>query len=77
MIRKFLISGINLANCTLLVLMLALGSQNLSERHSLNLGISSTEKLPSGFLIGMSIVLGSFSGSLTTLILIPSEESNL
>ena len=54
--------------------MLTLGSQNLSERHSLNLGISSTEKLPTGFLIGISIVLGSLSGGLTTILLVRSEE---
>ena len=76
MIRKFLISGIILANSTLLIIMLVLGSQNLIERQSLNLGISSTESLPSGFIIGLSIALGSLSGGLTTLFFVPTEVEN-
>ncbi len=76
MINKLLLSGLTLANSSLLILMLLLGSQNLSERHNLNLGITSTEKLPAGFLIGISIVLGSLSGGLSTLFFIPNEKSN-
>jgi len=56
--------------------MLALGSQNLNERKSLDLGISSTENLPVGFLIGFSIALGSLSGGLTTILFMPKEENN-
>ncbi|WP_241434022.1 MULTISPECIES: hypothetical protein [unclassified Prochlorococcus] len=67
--------GISIAQTSLLVLMLALGSQNLSERHSVNLGISSTEKLPSGFLIGISIALGSLTGGLATTFLMPLKQS--
>ena len=55
--------------------MLILGSQNLSERYSLNLGISSTEKLPAGFLIGISIALGSLSGGVSTMLSLPSEKN--
>ncbi len=76
MIRKLLISSLTLANSSLLILMLLMGSQNLNERHSLNLGITSTESLPSGFLIGISIVLGSLSGGMTTLFIMPSQKNN-
>ena len=76
MMRKFLISGLILGNSLMLVLMLLLGSQNLKEKHSLNLGLSTTEALPTGFLIGMSIALGSLSGGLTLLTCIPSDKNN-
>ncbi len=65
-----------MTNSLLLIFMLLLGSQNLNERHSLNLGTGSTEELPAGFLIGISVVLGSLSGGLATVFLIPKEETN-
>ena len=73
MIRKLMLSCLSLTNSALLILMLALGSQNLNERQSLNLGISTTEKLPAGFLIGVSIALGSLNGGLATLLLFPLD----
>ena len=76
MIKKILLTGLIMANSFLLILMLVLGSQNLNEKHSIQLGISSTEKLPTGFVIGISIALGSLSGGLTTLSFLPSEEIN-
>ncbi len=66
MVKKLLLFFSSIANTALLVLMVSLGSQNLSSKHSINLGFSSTEKYPSGFLIGMSISLGYLSGGLTT-----------
>ena len=56
--------------------MIALGSQNLSTRHSLNLGSERTESFPTGFLVGMSIVMGSLSGGLATVLIIPSKNTN-
>ncbi len=74
MIIKAISLTTNLANTFLLVIMIALGSQNLSTKHSLNLGIATTEKYPSGFLIGMSIVFGSLSGGLTSASLVTSID---
>ncbi len=73
MIKKLLILATSLSNTLLLVFMLSLGSQNLSNKHSISLGITSTEEYPSGFLIGMSIALGSLSGGLTSFFLLPSR----
>ncbi len=68
MVRKLMVSSISLLNSLLLALMLFLGSQNLSEKHSINLGSHETKEFPAGFLIGMSIVMGSLSGGLTTIL---------
>ena len=75
MIRKMLLLTNILANTTLLVFMLCLGSQNLSNKYSLNLGLGTTEKYPSGFLIGVSISLGYLSGGLTTVLLSKSKNN--
>ena len=77
MLKKILLSMITLSNNTLLILMLALGSQNLSTTHNLNLGIYSTkESYPVGFLLGISTILGSISGGITTIFLLPSTKKN-
>ncbi len=52
----------SLASALALMLMLCLGAQNLSSRHSLRLGSGKTAPLPTGFLIGFSLVLGVISG---------------
>ena len=67
----------SLSNSALLILMIALGSQNLSDSHKINLGLLTTqESYPIGFLVGISTVLGSISGGLATIILIPSSTKN-
>ena len=77
MTKKILISIITLSNSALLVLMLALGSQNLKNRHKINLGVYSTkESYPTGFLIGTCTVLGSISGGLTTVFFNQSSKKN-
>ncbi len=75
MIQKILISLVSLSNSLLLILMLLLGSQNLTNKHSVNLGLYRSEPMPTGFLIGMSIALGSISGGLTTILLLQSRKS--
>ena len=76
MANKILFSIITLSNSALLVLMLALGSQNLSSSHNINLGIYTTkESFPSGFLIGISTILGSISGGITTVLLVPNSKN--
>ncbi len=77
MTKKILIFIITLSNSALLVLMIALGSQNLSQSHNINFGFYLTkEAYPSGFLIGISTILGSVSGGLTTVLLLPSSTKN-
>ena len=74
--NKIFISIITLSNSALLVLMLALGSQNLRSSHNINLGIYTTkESFPSGFLIGISTILGSISGGITTILLLPNSKN--
>ena len=75
MTKKLLLSIITLSNSGLLLLMIALGSQNLSNSHNINFGLYTTkEAYPSGFMIGISTILGSISGSLTTILLLPSSK---
>ena len=75
--KKILLSIINLSNSALLLFMIALGSQNLNESHKLNFGIFTTkEAYPTGFLIGVSLVLGSISGRMTTIFCLPSSKEN-
>ena len=76
MLKKAIILTTSIANTILLVIMISLGSQNLSSKHNLNLGFTTTEKYPSGFLIGMSVVLGSLSGGLSTTLILPSRKNN-
>ncbi|CAK6699607.1 hypothetical protein VB716_13505 [Synechococcus sp. CCY9201] len=55
----------------LLLLVLCLGAQNLEDRPSLQLGFGRTAPLPSGFLVGMALVLGMVSGGTSAAILLP------
>lgn len=45
-----------------LLLVLCLGAQNLEDRPSLRLGVTSLVPLPSGFLVGLALVAGMVSG---------------
>jgi len=73
---KILVYLINISNTILLVLMISLGSQNLSDTKKINFGFSSTsEAYPTGFLIGISTILGSISGGLATILLVPSSKN--
>ena len=59
----------------LLLVVLCLGAQNLSDRHSLRLGDAKSAELPTGFLVGISIVLGVISGGSTAALLLPKPRS--
>lgn len=55
----------------LLLAILCLGSQNLNQRASLNLGFGRTAELPTGFLLGVALVIGVISGGSATALLLP------
>ncbi|NBV69917.1 MAG: hypothetical protein EBR69_04355 [Synechococcaceae bacterium WB4_2_0805] len=57
-----------------LLLMLCLGSQNLSERSVVNLGIGKTVPLPQGFVVGLAILCGVLSGGTSAALLAPHQD---
>ena len=61
---------LNIASAILLIFFLCLGSQNLSNKHSLNFLINKTVPLPIGFLVGTSFALGIISGGVTSVLMI-------
>ncbi len=76
MLLRLRLLAMSFGSGALLLLVLCLGAQNLNERHKLNLGFAKSAPLPSGFLIGISIVIGVISGGSTTALLIqpPHED---
>ncbi len=60
----------------LLLVILCLGSQNLNQRASLNLGFGRTAELPTGFLLGVALVIGVISGGTTTALLLPRSPQD-
>ena len=61
----------SLGTGTLLLLLLCLGSQNLTERHRLQVGSFHSASLPSGFLVGISLVIGVLSGGSAVAVVLP------
>ncbi len=69
---KIRLIALNIAAGLLVFFVLCLGSQNLTKKERLNLGFGSTAPLPTGFLVGVSIVIGIISGgSSASLIILP------
>jgi uncharacterized integral membrane protein len=64
----------SLGGGALLLLILCLGAQNLNQRASLNLGFGRTAELPTGFLVGMALVVGVITGGTTTALLLPRRD---
>jgi uncharacterized integral membrane protein len=61
----------------LLLLILCLGAQNLGDRPSLQLGFGrNVAPLPSGFLVGLALVVGVISGGVSAALLLPGSESD-
>jgi uncharacterized integral membrane protein len=58
----------------MLLLILCLGAQNLDQRTSLNLATSRTAPLPTGFLVGLAMVVGVISGGCTAALLMPQGD---
>ena len=61
---------------TLLLLLLCLGSQNLTERHRLQVGSLRSAAVPSGFLVGISLVIGVISGGSAAAVLLPEQRQD-
>ncbi len=76
MVKKFILLFFTFANAGLILLVLCLGTQNMSSRKSLNLGFASTSPYPAGFLLGMSITLGVISGGCTAAVITSNERTS-
>ena len=74
MVFRLRIAAISFTSGLLLLLVLCLGAQNLKDRHSLKLGITSTAPLPTGFILGISIILGVINGGTTAAIMFPPQD---
>ena len=57
-----------------LLLLLCLGAQNLQDRHTLQLGGQRSVPLPTGFLVGIAMVIGVISGGTATAVLLPDQR---
>ena len=58
----------------LLLLLLCLGAQNLQDRHTLQVGGQRSVPLPTGFLVGIALVIGVISGGTTSAVLLPEQH---
>ena len=58
----------------LLLLLLCLGAQNLQDRHALQLGRQRSVPLPTGFLVGIALVIGVISGGTSAAVLLPDQR---
>ncbi len=74
MLFRLKLFATSFASGALLLIVLCLGSQNLNNRQSLQLGIATSAPLPPGFLIGISLVLGVVTGGSTAALLLPKES---
>jgi len=52
----------SLLGAALVLVAVCLGAQNLGDRPSLQLGVGRTVPLPTGFLLGLALAAGLFSG---------------
>ena len=68
LLRLRLLTG-TVVGSLLLLLMLCLGSQNLNQRQELNLGVGTSAKLPTGFVVGIAVICGVLSGGSTAALL--------
>lgn len=75
LLRLRLLLG-SLVGSALLFSLLCLGAQNLDDRVSLRLGPARSAPMPTGFLIGLAVVLGVFSGGSSVALLLPGREDD-
>tara|TARA_Y100001968_G_scaffold145390_1_gene132869 strand:- start:190 stop:417 length:228 start_codon:yes stop_codon:yes gene_type:complete len=74
MLIRLRILGTVCTTASLLMLVLCIGSQNINNRSEINLGITSISPLPTGFSIGISVILGVISGGMTASILTKDQS---
>ena len=65
---------ISLGIGTVLFMLLCLGAQNLKDRHSIQVGSSRSVLLPTGFLVGLSLVIGVVSGGSAAAVMLPEQH---
>ena len=65
---------VSFGGALLLLLLLCLGAQNLQDRHSIRIAAARSVPLPTGFLVGISLVLGVISGGSTAAVLMPDQR---
>ena len=65
---------VSFGGALLLLLLLCLGAQNLQDRHSIRIGSARSVPMPTGFLVGISLVLGVISGGSTAAVLMPDQR---
>lgn len=74
MLLRLRLLAASLGGGLLLLLILCLGAQNLDQRASLNLGFGRTAELPTGFLLGVALVIGVVSGGAATALVLPRSD---
>ena len=73
MLVRLRLLTLSFGGALLLLLMLCLGAQNLNDRHSIRFGSARSAELPSGFVLGISLVMGMISGGSLVAILLPER----
>ena len=74
MLLRLRLTVASLGGGALLLLLLCLGSQNLDQRTRLNLGFGRTAELPTGFVVGIALVIGVISGGTASALLLPGRD---
>ena len=75
MLHRLRLLVLSFGSAGLLLVVLCLGAQNLNDRQSLNLGFGKTAPLPTGFIVGVSAVLGVLSGGSLAALLMPPQKN--
>ena len=74
MLLRLRLMLISLGAGTVLLLLLCLGAQNLKDRYSIQMGSVRSVPLPTGFLVGVSLVIGVISGGSATALMLPEQR---
>ncbi|MEB3321529.1 MAG: hypothetical protein VKI81_01755 [Synechococcaceae cyanobacterium] len=75
LLRLRLLLG-SLVGGTLLLTLLCLGAQNLEERPRIHLLVGRSAPLPTGFVVGLALVLGVVSGGAGAALLLPGGNDD-
>ena len=65
----------SVAGGLLVRLLRCLGALKLQDRHALKLGGQRSVPLPTGFLVGIALVIGVISGGTSTAVLLPDQRN--